>query len=149
MFSQGLENFFQLSNEILLVSNWKGEILNANFTFERTFGWKLDKIRNQNFQNFIPSNELESTKLAFNELLDQKLPRTLQTQFRCFDDSYYRVNWNLCVKDGFVFYVGQIIDNQFLTEMLNTKKELLNYKTALDKSAIIALTDKKRSDQTF
>jgi len=88
-----INNFFNLSLEIMCVANPDGYFNRISPSFNRILGYETQELLEQQFINFVHPNDVESTIQAVQKLSEGKNIKGFENRCRCQDGSYRWFKW--------------------------------------------------------
>ena len=138
--SKELNNFFDVSLELLCIASLDGIFKKLNPAFCDLLQFSEEELKSKYFFEFIHPEDVNST-LEEMKKLSQGIPTLrFENRFRCRDGSYKILSWasRPDQKTGLIYAAARDV-----TEIRNKERELTQLFEAIDRSAIVAITDEK------
>ncbi len=138
--SKELNTFFNVSLELLCIAGLDGKFKKINPAFSQLLQYSEEELKSKQFFDFIHPEDVKPTLLEM-EKLSQGIPTLrFENRYRCKDGSYKILSWasRPDEKAGLIYAAARDV-----TEIRNKERELNQLFDALDKSAIVAMTDEK------
>ena len=85
---------FNLSDDLLAVVSFDGQLEQVNPAWTRTLGWTAGELVGRLATDFILPEDRERTLLAREELKQGRSVRNLENRYRCKDGAYRWLSWN-------------------------------------------------------
>ena len=121
----GVERFFDLSLDLMGISNAAGHFVQINPAFERALGYSLAEFSGRPFIDFVHPEDVESTKDRFAKIAAGSGVVGFENRYRCKDGSYRWLLWSatgMC--DGLTYAVARdITDRKQMDEELRVSLE--------------------------
>ena len=118
--------FFNLSLDLLTISNDNGYFTHLNPAWERTLGFTLEELKTQPFIEFVHPEDREVTQSEMAKL-GVGLPVTIQfeNRYRCKDGSYKWLSWMAvpCLEEGLTYGVARDISEAYTERCLRQQAE--------------------------
>lgn len=93
-----LDNFFNVSLDVLAIANHKGQFIRVNKSFETLLGYSREEITNQSLMNFIHPDDHEQTLKEAAQLANGKPSIQFENRYLCKDGSTKLLSW-VCTPD--------------------------------------------------
>jgi PAS domain S-box-containing protein len=121
----GVERFFDLSLDLMGISNAAGHFVQINPAFERALGYSLADFSVQPFIDFVHPEDVESTRDRFAKIGAGSDVVGFENRYRCKDGSYRWLLWSATgMRDGFTYAVARdITDRKQMDEELRMSLE--------------------------
>lgn len=139
---QELENFFELSQDLLLITTLDGEVKRLNAIWEKVFGYTLEEL-SQNMTSLLHPDDATASKTVFKRLRDGSLPKNYEHRLRCKDGSYRWLQWNgqVLLHQGIIFGIARDITEEKLGKLALQESET-RFRTLFDTASLgICITD--------
>jgi PAS domain S-box-containing protein len=108
-----IDRFFDLSLDLMGISNAEGRFIQINPAFERTLGYSLAEFTARPFIDFVHPDDVERTQNAFAALVGEDPVLGFDNRYRCKDGSYRWLLWSAsAMKDGLTYAVARDITNR-------------------------------------
>lgn len=88
-----IEQFFNLSLDMLCIAGMDGYFKHINPSFERTLGWSPEELLAETFFDFIHPDDLGPTLREVNKLRKGTSSARFENRYRCSDGSYRYLAW--------------------------------------------------------
>lgn len=111
--------FFNLSLDMLVISNLDGYFINVNPAWERSLGFTLEELRTQPFLEFVHPEDWAKTTAEMGKKLAEGLPVTdFENRYRCKDGSYKYLAWTAVpfLEEGLIYAVARDLTDRKQTE---------------------------------
>ncbi len=117
-----INNFFQLSLELMCVANLDGYFKRINPSFERILGYKTQELLAQPFINFVHPDDVEATTQAVQQLAAGKELAGFENRYRCQDGSYRWLKWMAAAYQGAIYGTAYDLTEEKLTQELQNRQ---------------------------
>jgi PAS domain S-box-containing protein len=92
---QELNNFFELSPDMIGSGNLEGFFTNVNDAFKRTLGYSASEIYQKPFTEFIHEDDVDKTKAAIADAAHGKRNIYIENRYKCKDGAYKSIDWSV------------------------------------------------------
>jgi PAS domain S-box-containing protein len=92
--TEELDQFFNLSLELLCIANTDGYFLRLNPSFERVLGYSKQELTAKRFLDFVHPDDLDRTHKIISTLVSQQRVIYFENRYRCKDGTYRWLEWN-------------------------------------------------------
>jgi PAS domain S-box-containing protein len=135
-----LDQFFNVSLELLCIANPDGRFRKINPSFTRTLGFSEEELTVGTFLDFIHPRDVQMAKDELEKLNQGFLTIDFEIRCRCKNGSYRILSWTAAPEPstGSIYAAARDI-----TEIRQRELELRQVFDAIDRSAIVAMTDTK------
>jgi len=116
--SEELDQFFNVSLDLLCIANTDGYFLLLNPVWEKVLGYAHEELRAKRFLDFVHPDDLEPTRQALSALASQQHVSRFHNRYRSKDGSYRWLEW-ASVPAGNLIYAAA----RDLTERLKAQAE--------------------------
>jgi two-component system sensor kinase FixL len=103
--SEELDQFFDVSLDLLCIANTDGYFLRLNPIWERTLGYSREDLTAKRFLEFVHPDDLVKTQEAVSALSSQREVISFENRYRCKDGTYRLLEWN-AASDGHLIYAA-------------------------------------------
>jgi PAS domain S-box-containing protein len=100
-----LDQFFNVTLDILAIANTKGYFLRLNPTIERILGYTREELMAKRFLDFVHPDDVDRTMEAVSMLASQQKVSIFENRYRCKDGSYRWLEWS-SVPSGNLIYAA-------------------------------------------
>lgn len=88
-----LEQFFNLSLDLLCIADINGNFRRVNKGWESSLGYSIEQLEGKQFLNFVHPDDMESTLDAISELANGNVVLKFVNRYRAADGSYRYIEW--------------------------------------------------------
>lgn len=114
-----LENFFNISLNMLCIANYKGYYTKVNKKWTEVTGYSIEELLGVPFADFLHPDDVMESVRAMDELSAGRPLVDFKNRFRCKDGHYIWIEWNAnSNEDGQIFAAAQDI-----TDKINHQEE--------------------------
>ena len=124
--TEEMDQFFDLSLELLSVANTDGYFLRLNPAWERSLGYSREELMTKRFFDFVHPDDLDRTHKAVSTLASQQRPLHYGNRYRCKDGTYRWLEWT-AVPAGTLIYAAA----RDVTERLKEEVEVRQHREEL------------------
>jgi PAS domain S-box-containing protein len=130
-----LDQFFNVSLDVLAIANMEGYFLRLNPAVERILGYTREELMARRFLEFVHPDDLERTREAVSTLASQEKVFSFENRYRCKDGTYRWLQWS-SVPAGKVIYAAarDITESKQVEETLRQRNQ--NIETVLEQAPI-------------
>lgn len=111
-----LEGFFNVSLDLLCISDKKGSFVKLNKAWEDILGYSVAELEGAMFLDFVHPDDVEKTINAMQNLNDNKNILNFVNRYRCSDGSYKHIEWRSHPYDNYVYAAARDITERIETE---------------------------------
>ena len=101
------DRLWQLSQELLLVSDLEGAITAVNPAVTRILGWDEDEFVGRNVLRFIHADDLERSRAGLGRLADGQSIQGFENRFRAKDGGFRLMAWAAVPDAGRIHAIGR------------------------------------------
>jgi PAS domain S-box-containing protein len=132
------EQFFNLSLDMLCISNIEGFFTTVNPAFTSALGYSEDELLSTPILDFVHPDDITKTVEEFTKLNLGQDSLSFENRYRHKDNSYLHFSWNSYRDNssGLIYSVARDI-----TQQIRTQKKLLHLQNAIEQETIYAETD--------
>ena len=105
--SKELDQFFNVSLDLLCIANTDGYFLHLNPAWERTLGYSREELLTQQFLDFVHPDDLVRTQEAISTLASQGKVIHFDNRYRCKDGTYHWLEWTSAPVGNLIFAVAR------------------------------------------
>ena len=131
-----INNFFQLSLEILCVADLDGHFKRINPSLCRILGYENQELLNKPLINFVHPDDVKTTIEAVQGLSEGKELIGLENRYRCQDGSYRWFKWMATSYHGAIYATAHDLTEEKLAQELQNR-QLAAIETATNGIAIL------------
>ncbi|MEW6495266.1 MAG: PAS domain S-box protein [Cyanobacteriota bacterium] len=122
------QHFFNLSLELLAISNFDGYFTHLNPAWEKILGFDLHELKNQPFIAFVHPDDVEATQVEMKKL-EAGIPlASFEHRYRRKDGSYRWLSWTAMprLEEGLIYGIAHDISDRKEAEAIlqRTNEEL-------------------------
>lgn len=107
--SQERDRIWKLSQDLLIVSDVSGKILNVNPAWSATLGWSEDDLIGKSGEWLVHPDDREHSFAELANLIAGRKTRHLENRILCKDGSYQWLSWFAVPDRGVIYSVGRNI----------------------------------------
>ena len=115
--SKELDQFFDVSPDLLCIANAEGHFVRLNPIWETTLGFSKKELMVQQFLDFVHPDDLLGTREAISNLAAQGKIIQFENRYRCKDGTYRWLEWSSAPMGNLIFAVARDITAQKHTKM--------------------------------
>ena len=131
-----INNFFQLSLEIMCVADLNGYFKRVNPGFEIILGYETQELLTQPFLNFVHPDDVAATQEAVQQLSEGKDLINFENRYRCLDGSYRWFQWMAACYEGLIYATAHDLTESKLAQELQNR-QLVAIETATNGIGIL------------
>lgn len=115
-----LEEFFNISPDIMAIANLEGRFIKVNPAWEKVLGYRVEEVENQLYKDFVHPSYLQKDNNMLNRLQNDHKILNHVNMFRHKNGNYRYLEWSLQHKPkNKVYCIARDI-----TERINSEKEI-------------------------
>ena len=88
-----MDEWFELSNDLLCVANRKGEILKTSPSWAKLLGWAEDDLKSIAFLDLVHPDDQARTRVAFKTLLETGSLKSIDLRLFAKNGQFVWLNW--------------------------------------------------------
>ena len=136
-----LETFFNVSLDLMCISDFSGKFIRVNQAWESVMGYAISDLVDRYYPDFIHPEDLQNTFEALGSLDKQHPDFTLTHRFKAKNESYRLIEWNGAVSGSYIYAAARDITEsrraeEFEYEMLQLSPKLTGISISEINSAI-------------
>jgi PAS domain S-box-containing protein len=120
-----LDQFFNISLDLLCIANTDGYFLRLNPAWERTLGHSKEELMAKKFLDFVHADDLARTHDAISALASQQRVIHFENRYQCKDGTYRWLDWTSAPSGNLIFAVARDVTDLKLAE--NNLQERLQF----------------------
>jgi PAS domain S-box-containing protein len=122
------DRVWKLSQDLLIVSEMSGEILNVNPAWFATLGWSSDDLVGTSGEWLVHPDDRERSSAELANLIAGRKTQHLENRILCKDGSYRWLSWSAVPDRGLIYSVGRDITShkQAQAQLALLRRELAN-----------------------
>jgi PAS domain S-box-containing protein len=105
------DSIWKLSQDLLVVSDSSGNILNVNPAWSATLGWSPEELAGKSSDWAIHPDDRERARVELVNLLAGKRTQNFETRVLCKNGSYRWLSWHAVSDRGLIYASGRDITN--------------------------------------
>jgi PAS domain S-box-containing protein len=114
--TEELNQFFNISLDLLCIANTDGYFLRLNSAWERTFGHNRKELMAGRFFDFVHRDDLGRTQEALSALASQREVIYFENRYRCKDGTYRWLEWTAAPAGDRIYAVARDVTEHKLAE---------------------------------
>ena len=114
--TEELDQFFNISLDLLCVANTEGYFVRLNPVWEKVFGYSRDELMSKRFTEFVHPDDVRSTIEAIAALASQKAVTYFMNRYRCKDGTYRWLEWSAAPAGSLIYAAARDITQRKLAE---------------------------------
>jgi len=127
-----LDQFFNVSIDLLCIASAEGYFLRLNPVWESTLGYSRQELMTQQFLDLVHPEDLLRTQEAISTLASQKKVIHFDNRYRCKDGSYRWLEWNAAPVGSVIYAAARDITKRLNAEFeARQRKEELAHVTRI------------------
>jgi PAS domain S-box-containing protein len=115
--TEELDQFFNLSLELLCIANTDGYFLRLNPSWERILGHTREELMGKRFFDFIHPEDLDRTHKAVSILASQQKPLHFGNRYRCKDGTYRWLEWTATPAGDLIYAAAHDVTERLKEEI--------------------------------
>jgi PAS domain S-box-containing protein len=126
--AQERDRIWKLSQDLLIVTDLSGRIVNVNPAWSTTLGWSPDDLIGSSAERLVHPDDLTRTLAQLADLAAGRSTPHFENRILCRDGSYRRLSWLAVPDRGFIYAVARDVTSLRQTqEQLRTLRRQLAY----------------------
>jgi two-component system, NarL family, sensor kinase len=98
-----LDQFFNLSPDLLCVASTEGYFLRLNPPWEKVLGYSRQELMAKRFLDFVDPDDWAGTREAISKLASQREVVCFENRYRCKDGTYRWLQWSSAPADNVIY----------------------------------------------
>ena len=125
--TQELDQFFNVTLDLLGIANTDGYFLRLNPAAEKILGYTREELMARRFFDFIHPDDLERTREAVSTLASQQKVFSFENRYRCKDGEYRWLEWTSTPAGNLIYAAGRDV-----TEHKRAEEEVRRHQDHLE-----------------
>jgi PAS domain S-box-containing protein len=114
--TEELDQFFNVSLDLLGIANTNGYFLRLNPAWEKILGYTREELMAKRFLEFVHPEDLGRTQEAVSTLASQQKVIFFENRYRCKDGTYRWLQWNSAPAGNLIYAAARDITDRKRTE---------------------------------
>ena len=114
--TEELDQFFNVSLDLLCIANIQGYFLRLNPVWEKTLGYGREELMARQFIDFVHPDDLECTLKALSTLASQQKVIRFENRYRAKDGSYRWLEWTSAPAGNLLYAVARDFTDRLKAE---------------------------------
>jgi len=127
--TEELDQFFNISLDLLCIANTDGYFLRLNPSWEKIFGYSTEELMTKRFVDFVHPADRDATLEAVSTLASQRDIVHFENRYRCKDGTYRWLDWASAPAGDFIYSTARDVTDRKQAE--TALKERLGFETFL------------------
>jgi PAS domain S-box-containing protein len=115
--TEELDQFFNLSLELLCIANTDGYFLRLNPSFERVLGYSKEELTAKRFLDFVHPDDLDRTHKVISTLVSQQKVIYFENRYRSKDGTYRWLEWNSAPSGNLIYAAAHDVTERLKEEV--------------------------------
>jgi PAS domain S-box-containing protein len=115
--TEELDQFFNLSLELLCIANTDGYFLRLNPAWERSLGYSREDLMAKRFLDFVHPDDLDRTHKAVSSLASQQKVIYFENRYRCKDGTYRWLEWTAAPAGSLIYAAAHDVTERLKEEV--------------------------------
>jgi PAS domain S-box-containing protein len=115
--TEELDQFFNLSLELLSIANTDGYFLRLNPAWERSLGYSREELMTKRFLDFAHPDDLDRTHKAVSTLASQQKVIYFENRYRCKDGTYRWLEWTSAPAGNLIYSAARDVTERLKEEV--------------------------------
>jgi two-component system sensor histidine kinase/response regulator len=126
--TEELDQFFNVTLDILAIASTKGYFLRLNPTIEKVLGHTREELMAKRFLEFVHPDDVDRTMEAVSRLASQEKVSVFENRYRCKDGTYRWLQWSSTPVGNFIYAAARDVTENKQAEKVLHESEL-KYRT--------------------
>jgi len=120
-----LDRFFNLTLELLCITDTTGRFIRVNPEWKRVLGYPLETLRGSRFIEFVHPDDITTTLEAVEDLSRGNMIKGFVNRYRCVDGTYRWIEWRSIARDDIIYAAARDITDhrEWEKRLLQTLEE--------------------------
>ncbi|MDQ1335264.1 MAG: hypothetical protein QG552_2214 [Thermodesulfobacteriota bacterium] len=127
--NEELDQFFNISLDLMCIANTDGYFLRLNPAWERIFGYSKEELMTRRFVDFVHPDDRDATLEAVSALASHRDIVHFENRYRCKDGTYRWLDWASAPAGEFIYSTARDVTDRKQAE--ESLKERLRFETLL------------------
>ena len=114
--TEELDQFFNLSLELLCIANTDGYFMRLNPAWERSLGYSREELMAKRFLDFVHPDDLDRTHKAVSTLASQQKVIYFENRYRCKDGAYRWLEWTSAPAGNLIYAAARDVTERLKEE---------------------------------
>jgi PAS domain S-box-containing protein len=138
--TEELDQFFNVSLDLLCIANTDGYFLRLNPAWERTLGYTREELMAKRFLDFVHPDDVDRTRENVSTLASQQKVFSFENRYRCKDGTYRWLEWSSAPAGKLIYAAARDITEHKRTEaeVARAREELLRIERSTRLSELTA-----------
>jgi len=115
--TEELDQFFNLSLELLCIANTDGYFVRLNPAWERSLGYSREELLAKRFLDFVHPDDLDRTQKAVSSLASRQKLVYFENRYRCKDGTYRWLEWNSVPAGNLIYAAAHDVTERLKEEV--------------------------------
>ncbi len=120
-----LDQFFNVTLDLLCIANAEGHFLRLNPPWEKGFGSSREELLARRFLDFVHPEDLIRTQETLSALASQEKVASFENRYRCKDGTYRWLEWTASPSGNLIYAAARDVTEQKLAE--ETRQQRLRF----------------------
>jgi PAS domain S-box-containing protein len=134
--TEELDQFFNVSLDLLGIANTEGYFLRLNPAAETILGYPREELMAKRFLEFVHPDDLDRTREALSTLAFQQKVFSFENRYRCKDGTYRWLQWSSAPAGNLIYAAARDITERKRTEEILQEREEAARETAREASIL-------------
>jgi PAS domain S-box-containing protein len=115
--TEELDQFFNISLDLLCIANTEGYFLRLNPVWEKILGYSCDELMSKRFVEFVHPDDVRSTIEAIAALASQKAVTYFMNRYKCKDGTYRWLEWSAAPIGNLIYAAARDVTERKLAQL--------------------------------
>jgi len=124
--AQERDRVWNVSQDLLVVTDMAGSVVNINPAWPATLGWSADELIGKGVEQLIHPNDRQRSQTALANLIAGRTAKHFENRLQCKDGSYRWLSWFAVADRGLLYASGRDISSlkKAQEQLHNLRREL-------------------------